>query len=554
MTAAVKPFMVDAHGSDAGREWARWKRNFNYFVEFNNVRESGRKKQLLLLLGGDLLQELHENLPDATGTAGPMIGGYGIVDEYKALVTKLDEHFDSALNVTVERHIFNQMRQTGGETIEQFAIKLRTQAKRCEFGDQTDSCIRDRVIAGCTSTEFRRDVLKFANASLVDVLNQAKIAEAVEIQTKAFKAAPSYGASEAPVNRITDAKVCGRCGRAAHSKPDDCPAVGKTCFKCGKTGHFQHKCCSVRPAGEQTGPTKRESGNQRHQSYNKKRWEKSNQHQRVSNVNKVQDNEPSENGTVATVAAASKDSQYIFCINGAAGSASNRIAVKVGGVAIGMTIDSGSKYNIIDHDSWQLLKNSQCKLITMTTDADQQFKGYGGNQLEVRGMVEAVLEVGDVAKVARFYVVKQKGSPLLGLDSAIKFGVLRINTVGDEKLVSAIDSSGIKEFNAIKDVEVELSIDPNVTPVWQHYRRVPVALEKAVDLKIKELLDQGIIEPVIGPTKWVSPLVIVSKGNTNSETGEPEVRKKKNIYNYFLGVGGKRKSFFGILKTDSCVY
>lgn len=47
----------------------------------------------------------------------------------------------------------------------------------------------------------------------------------------------------------------------------------------------------------------------------------------------------------------------------------------------------------------------------------------------------------------------------------------------------------------------------------QPYRRVPVALEEAVDKKIDELLKQGIIEVVNGPSKWISPVVVVSKEN-----------------------------------------
>lgn len=47
----------------------------------------------------------------------------------------------------------------------------------------------------------------------------------------------------------------------------------------------------------------------------------------------------------------------------------------------------------------------------------------------------------------------------------------------------------------------------------QPYRRVPVALEEAVDKKIDELLKQGIIEVVNGPSKWISPVVVVPKEN-----------------------------------------
>lgn len=50
-------------------------------------------------------------------------------------------------------------------------------------------------------------------------------------------------------------------------------------------------------------------------------------------------------------------------------------------------------------------------------------------------------------------------------------------------------------------------------PVIQPYRRVPVPLEKLVDQKIDDLLAQGIIEKVNGPSKLISPVVVVPKGD-----------------------------------------
>lgn len=60
---------------------------------------------------------------------------------------------------------------------------------------------------------------------------------------------------------------------------------------------------------------------------------------------------------------------------------------------------------------------------------------------------------------------------------------------------------------------VDIPIKANSEAVIQPYRRVPVPLENAVGKKIDELLQQGIIEPVNGPSKWISPVVVVPKEN-----------------------------------------
>lgn len=66
-------------------------------------------------------------------------------------------------------------------------------------------------------------------------------------------------------------------------------------------------------------------------------------------------------------------------------------------------------------------------------------------------------------------------------------------------------------FPKIRGITVDIPIKHEVKPVTQPYRRIPVPLEKAVDEKIDSLLKQGIIEKANGPSKWISPLVVVPK-------------------------------------------
>ncbi|XP_055644348.1 uncharacterized protein K02A2.6-like [Toxorhynchites rutilus septentrionalis] len=69
-----------------------------------------------------------------------------------------------------------------------------------------------------------------------------------------------------------------------------------------------------------------------------------------------------------------------------------------------------------------------------------------------------------------------------------------------------------KKLGTIRDNIVDIPIKPDAVPVVQPYRRIPVALEKMVDKKLSELHEQGVIEPVNEPAKWISPLVVVPKG------------------------------------------
>lgn len=52
-------------------------------------------------------------------------------------------------------------------------------------------------------------------------------------------------------------------------------------------------------------------------------------------------------------------------------------------------------------------------------------------------------------------------------------------------------------------------------PVQQPWRKVPIALEEKVTDKLNETIHRDIIEPIYGPSKWISPLVIAFKENSD---------------------------------------
>ena len=63
----------------------------------------------------------------------------------------------------------------------------------------------------------------------------------------------------------------------------------------------------------------------------------------------------------------------------------------------------------------------------------------------------------------------------------------------------------------MKNVEVKLHIDENVSPVHKTHRRIPFHQRKSLKACVESLLRQNIIKPAVGPTPWVSPVVLVSK-------------------------------------------
>lgn len=118
-------------------------------------------------------------------------------------------------------------------------------------------------------------------------------------------------------------------------------------------------------------------------------------------------------------------------------------------------------------------------------------------------------------QTAKFFVVEQNGLPLLGLETATRFGVLHIKIPTATTTIANVDAETVegKPLIKIKGVIIKLPIDESVKPVIQPYRRIPVQLEQPVERKLKQLLDEDIIEPVNGTSEWISPMIVVPQGS-----------------------------------------
>lgn len=177
-------------------------------------------------------------------------------------------------------------------------------------------------------------------------------------------------------------------------------------------------------------------------------------------------------------------------------------------------IDSGSKYNLIDRESWERMKEGNVEMSNMKRGSDKVFTAYGAHRLEIKGTFEAEFESmrSDPNKSKElFYVMNEVGQILIGSITAKRLGLLSVAQI------NSIEASETKKewkpLNKIRDILIEIPIDNSVPPVQQRYRRVPVALEEATNQKVEEMLARDIIERANEPTGWVSPMVVVPKPN-----------------------------------------
>ncbi|XP_033725232.1 uncharacterized protein K02A2.6-like [Pecten maximus] len=481
-----------------GPRWKRWLRAFDLYAGGRGVKDPAQKKSLLLHCSGLSVQDIFFTLTESTEGA----------DVYEKTVSTLNKHFTPEVNIPYERHLFRSMSQKADETVEQFITRLRQKAETCEFGDlnAVNEQIRDQVIEKCSQHHLRRKLLeKGRTLTLVQLREIARALEQSERQARNIEGIEevnkvAWGAKGAKSRTFSRPRKdnrksgntnshrvigpCYNCGREGHlAKDDKCPAKGQKCRKCHGVGHFEARC--------------------------KSKGQK-------STVRQVSSEGPAN---------------YAFSVHGTSGQTQNSIVINIGGIQTEAIIDSGASCNVMNRGTWETLKRQSIKCTSKKSD----------KHIFVYGSQTPIHAVGSfVARIAyndryedgvEFLVIEGRGQTLLGKDTSIKLGVLRLGPLpspNERHDINKVSTTlGIKDelirkypkafqgLGTLRNFELEISLDPEVKPIAQPLRRVPYNLRDRLEKKLLELEDLDIIEPVHGPTSWVSPIVVVPKGDTD---------------------------------------
>ncbi len=484
------------------QRWQRWLRAFELYSTGRGVVNVAQKKALLLHKAGMKVQDIYYTLPDEVALEGE--NAYGMT------VRVLNRFFRPHTNTPFERHVFRNMVQLQTETVEQYATRLRQQSETCDFGNwnAVSERIRDQIIDKCSSSSLRRKLLERGTAlTLEQMLDIARVSEDTEKQVKSFEGLRSEVNKLSFKNKSSGASrgrgksrgpkrgCCYSCGYEGHMHKDPkCPAKGKQCNKCQAFGHFE-SCCKTKQSGSREKST-RGRGRGRESSQ--------------SDVKQVHHTDEDQ-----------REDEYAFSVEHERAEDDAEIRVMVGGVPLIMSIDSGATINVIDTRMWEKLKVEGVKC--MSKKSTKNVYAYGSKEtLPVAGTFVANIAVDNQEiESAEFVVIHGEGQALLGRKSAIQLGVLRLGPrVHAVQADSDINirqeySDCFEGFGKLKDFQLEIPVDPDVTPVISPLRRVPYQLRDKLSKKLDELESMDIIEKVNKPSAWVSPVVVVPKGQND---------------------------------------
>ena len=396
------------------------------------------------------------------------------------VMEKFEGYCKPRKNITWERHIFNSRNQKPGETIDEYVTDLRSKAKSCEFGDITESLIRDRLVCGIISDKTRSRLLKKAELTLKDALDTCRADETTTSQMKQITAAAACQAIEPidkdvavvkhtprrgpvksqPLSGPSKLKQCGYCGNRHHFQ-QGCPAYGVTCRKCGRQNHFAKVCRSKTQATQ-------------------------------PQVQELDQDESSE------------DDMIIDAVD--SGTKKNwNVTVTINKQPVQFKIDTGAQCNVISSQTYHQLSQ------TPPQTSKARLVAFGGNRMNPIGKTTLLCTYKEKFWPVEFEVVDNV-SNILGLHSCSEMHMVkRIETLTTDPLKKYADT--FVGLGCITGVTHHIKLDQDAMPVIHPPRKVPVTLRDKVKKELERMERLDVIERVREPTDWVNAMVTVVKKN-----------------------------------------
>ena len=449
-----------------------------YFV-LNGTAEE--KKKFVLIMG---LSDAHYDvLADLVSPQNPR------EMSNEDLKTILTSHFGTATNKMVERAKFREVKRSSGETISDFVARLRSKARNCLFGDALEENPIEQLRIGINSKTVSDRLCVLSTEDQSNLKKVIDIALQVEIDEKmdrfSMQEPETVSTVRRPVQNTTQqrtresqktsrSRLCFRCNKPGHMASfAQCPARKRRCNICKATGHYAgSKFCKGR-----------------------------------TGVSVVEE----------TSVASSTDTvvqDALFSVKQPT-STMPKCELLVEGEMVQFMLDTGACKNIVDLQTYCSIKHH----VKLQKTSVKLFSYGNNNQLDVLGKFEACVKCSGREVRSEFFVFNGSAKCLLSSRTARDLGLLSYS----ENVICTFTANEFRDVvdeypevfdgvGKLKGHSVKFHIDPNISPVAQPVRRLPMGFRGKVKAKLDELLAADIIEPVSGVgTSWVSPLVVVMK-------------------------------------------
>ena len=372
----------------------------------------------------------------------------------------------------IGQRFIHQRTQKPGESINQFVMELRRLARTCDFGGFLKEALRDRLVCGLSNISIQKKLLSEDDLSLQRAIDIATAAEMAVLQPE-DQAATSHRETEV----FAVQQVCKCCGKRGHSQGACCFRT-RVCYLCGKKGHLRSVC--------QAATDKQPSIQQIEQQA-------------------VQDNSD-DDLTLWTITGDHKQGYHV--------------RLQVNGKHVQMELDTGAAVSVISEQEWNHLFPST----PLEQYVGAPLRGYSGQQLEVNGQKEVEVQYGSqTMKLPLVVMGGHKRPPLLGRDwlHSLKLDwaqLHRLQMDPIQQLLTQYSQVFQKGVGTIVGYQADIKLKEGTKPIFKKCRSVAYALQPTLEVELKRLQEEGIIEPV-QTSAWATPLVVVPKSNGKIRVG-----------------------------------
>lgn len=261
---APAPFANDIKQSEKYERWLKWKTTFDVALSIcDGIPSDHQKTGLLYTYVGDEVREVIGmlELPPMHGERSFCRGGY------IELSSGLNDYFRTLVDESTDFARYSARKQQPGESVHEFAIKLRDLARRVKIAHESIG-FRHQFLSGLANRSLATKATEEGMTIGKTIEQAGRIEQALEAEEPRRWMESSHG--EASVSIISSKKnwvkkaaagrawkrsgagnggsfrakwkQCGTCGRRPHEAGMTCPAVGKSCMNCNGSGHFAAVC------------------------------------------------------------------------------------------------------------------------------------------------------------------------------------------------------------------------------------------------------------------------------------------------------------------------
>lgn len=425
----------------------------------------------------------------AGGEAYKLIKNLGFPKQPKDLQVSeirkiLSEHLRPMRFETTERAKFHSMIRSEGQDMKDFILSLQAQASLCNFGDQLEIQLRDRIVAGINNPEVQKKLLLIPSLSFskakTTCLSFASVDRAVDVnptcllsQKRSHQYSKTRNHTQANDNRRQNVRSnikCHSCG-GAHLR-NSCKFREAKCFQCNKVGHIK-KVCRQSVTAQLT---------------------------EISNRSEVLEVDTTD---VTVLHTNNKYSNHLSKVY--------QVKTDAGISDVDIIQDTGSPVSFMSKAVLDSLFRRSAMRPTKTV-----ISGVTGHELNILGETDLQMSLNQSDFTTITFLVAEQSPTVIGLSDLRKFNSTLALTISTE---SKIDSKTAELVSECSKLRGGMKIDPvhleiEASPVFCKSRAVPHGLREPVRAALQKLQADSIISP-IGSSQWATPIVTPIKSDGN---------------------------------------